>query len=246
MSEFPEKETGEIVTTEETLMDIEANRQKTLEKVAVGNDRRKSLAKNDGGIQKLNNVTKEKNVKKYFINKEQSKKLKAKEKAVTSTLRASDKTGLYEPLASLKLHGVTYQARRREKSTEEKLTKQPETSETRIDDGKTAESMEFEKGIEMLQKDKYLTSRKIRKSTEIAEKSIRTDIRKSERYKKSGRTPHTNARISEAANLERRRGRKEEIERERWINKRNRYQKRYKIRKLYLKLIFRSRKNFSV
>ncbi|XP_067203088.1 trichohyalin-like isoform X1 [Linepithema humile] len=219
-----EKETGEIVSAKKTLTDIEADRQKTLEKIAIGDDRRKSLTKNNEGILKLN-VTEEKNMKKYSINKEQSKKLEAKENAATSTLRASDKTELYDPLASLELHGVTYQARRREKSTEEKLTKQPEIAETRIDDGKVAESIEFKKGIEMLQKDRHIRARKIRKSKEIPEKSIQTNIRKFKMHKKSDRTPHTSARISEATNLERERKRKEERGWEKWINKCNRYQK---------------------
>jgi len=228
---------GEIVKAEETLTDIEADRQKILEKIAIGDDRKKSLAKNDGGILKLNNVTEEKNMKKYSINNyEQYKKLKAKEKAVTSTLKASDKTELYDPLASLKLHGVTYQARKCEKSTEEKLTKQPETAETRIDDKKTMESMEFE----MLQKDRHITPCKIRKSVEMPEKSIQINIRKSKRYKRSDRTPYTSTRIFKTANLERERGRKKERGWEKWINKCNRYQKRYKVKK-YLKLIFRSR-----
>lgn len=212
------------------MTDIEANRQKTLEKIAIGDDRRKSLAKNDRGILNLNNVTEKKDMKKYSVNKEQSKKLKAKEKAVTSTLRASDKTELYDPLASLELYGVTYQARRREKSTEEKLTKQPETVETRIDDGKTVESTEFKKGIEMLQKDRHTGARKIRKSEEMPEKSIQTSIRKFEKYKKSDGTPaHTNVKIS--VNLERERRRKKERGFKKWINKCNRYQKRYKIKK---------------
>lgn len=213
------------------MTDIEANRQKTLEKIAIGDDRRKSLAKNDRGILNLNNVTEKKNIKKYSINKEQFKKLEAKEKAVTSTLRASDTTELYDPLASLELHGVTYQARRREKSTEEKLTKQPETVETRIDDGKTVESTEFKKGIEMLQNNRHTEARKIRKSEEMPEKSIQTNIRKFKKYQKSNRTLHTNVKISETVNLERGRRTKEERGLEKWINKCNHCQKRYKIKK---------------
>lgn len=213
------------------MTDIEADRQKIVEKIVIGDDRRKSLAKNDEGIPKLNNVSEEKNVEKHSINKEQSTKLEAKEKAAALTLRTSDKTELYDPLASLELHGITYQARRREKSTKEKLTKRPETTETRIDDGETAESVEFKKGIEMLQKDRHIRARKIRKYGEISEKSIQTNIRNIKRNKKNDRTPRINARISEVANLEKGRRRKEERGWEKWINKCNRHRKRYKIKK---------------
>jgi len=53
----------------------------------------------------------------------------------------------YHRLAGSKTHGVTYRAKGHEKSAEGKLTRQPEAAGTRIDDGETAESTEFEEDV---------------------------------------------------------------------------------------------------
>ncbi|CAL1680219.1 unnamed protein product [Lasius platythorax] len=225
----PGKETGEIVTTEGTSIDaeidIETDRQKIPEKVIIRDDRRKSLAKNSKAIIELNDIAEEKDVKKYSVKKEQAENLKARKDVEAS--RVNEKAQLYDPLASLQLYGVTYQEKRREKFVEKKLTKQPETAEeTCIDDTEMAKSTGFEEDIEKLQKNTQIIAREIRRSTEIPEKreSIRMNLQKSKKYKKSAKTPHTDAKIFKACSKGKKEKKKEE-RREKWIDKREDYKK---------------------
>lgn len=176
-------------------------------------------------------------MKKYSVKKEQAENLKARKDVEAS--RVNEKAQLYDPLASLQLYGVTYQEKRREKFVEKKLTKQPETAEeTCIGDTEMAKSTGFEEDIEKLQKNTQIIAREIRRSTEIPEKSIRMNLQKSKKYKKSAKTPHTDAKIFKACSKGKKEKRKEE-RREKWIDKREDYKKRYKMymKKKILKII---------
>lgn len=143
--------------------------------------------------------------------------------------RVNEKAQSYDPLASLLLYGVTYQEKGREKFVEKKLTKQPEAAEEAcIGDTESAKSTEFEEDIEMLQKDAKIIAREIRGSTEIPEKSIQTNLQKSKRYKKSAKTPHTDAKIFKAC-LKEKKDKRDEKGRKKWIDKCEYYKERYKM-----------------
>ncbi|XP_072766623.1 uncharacterized protein [Anoplolepis gracilipes] len=217
--------TREIVTTEGTStdaeIDIETDRQKIPEKVVIRDDRRKSLAKNGEAIIELNDIAEEKDVKKYSVKKERAKNQEARKDVKAS--RVNEKAQLYDPLASLQLYGITYQEKRREKFVEKKLTKQPESAEeTCIGDTEMAKSTQFEEDTEMWQKDTQDIAREIRRSTEMPEKSIQTNLRKFKRYKKSAKIPHTDANIFKACSKGKKEKRKNE-RREKWIDKREDY-----------------------
>lgn len=160
----------------------------------------------------------EKGVKRYCVEEEQTERLKAREKAKAVTSRANDRTELYEPLAGLELYGITYRAKRRERPTEEKLTKQ---SETRIDDREMAESTEFEEGIEMTQKGTQIVTREIERFAEMPEKSVQTSLEKFAKYKRGEKTLCTDAEIFHTVGVE---GRLEK-----WNNKRKHRKKRCEI-----------------
>jgi len=147
---------------------------------------------------------------------------KAQEKVIASTSVANDKVQLYEPLASLELYGVTCQVKRREKPAVGKLTKQLGTAEIRIDDRKSAE---FEENIEIVQKNVQVSAHTIRKSATAPEKSIQTNSRKSEKYKRRDKISRIDAKISRTACLDKR-GKKEERKQEKWTDKYKRCKQR--------------------
>lgn len=214
-----EKKIEEIVTSEKTSIGIETDRQDTPEKALIEDDQRRSLLKNSRAIAETNNITEEKGVRKYFVKKKQAEELArekiAGEKMIASTSVANDKTRLYDPLASLELHSVTYQVKRHEKPVVEKLTWQSGTAETCIDDKKTAE---FGEDIEMVQKSAHVSANKIKKSTTISEKSIQTNLRKSEKYRRYDKISHIDTKIHRAADLGKKE-KKEERRQKKWIDK---------------------------
>lgn len=237
------KEVATKGTSTDAEIDIETDR-KIPEKVVIEDNQRKSLAKNGGGIIELNDTAEEKDGKKYSVKEEQTKNLEASKDVKAS--RENEKAQLYDPLASLLLYGVTYQGKEREKFVEKKLTKQPETAkETCIGDTKMAKSTEFEEDIEMLQKDTQIIAREIRRFTEIPEKSIQTNLQKSKRYKKSAKTPQTDANIFKAC-IKGKKGKRDEKRRKKWIDKCEYYKKRYKmyITKKILKIIINLRVSY--
>lgn len=200
--------------------------QKIPEKVVIGANRRKSLAKNGEGIVELNDIAEEKDGKKYSVEEEQTENLEASKDVKAS--RVNEKAQLYDPLASLLLYGVTYQGKGREKFVEKKLTKQPEAAEEACIGGtEMAKSTEFEEDIEMLQKDAEIIAREIRGSTEIPEKSIQTNLQKFKKYKKSAKTPHTDVKIFKAC-LKEKEDKRDEKGRKNWIDKFEYYKERYK------------------
>lgn len=203
---------GEIITTEETSTDIETNRQEITEKVAE-DDKNKSLGKI---FVELNDNTNKKDVNKYLAKKEEHKKIEEREKSETLTSKANDKSELYDPLAGLELYGITYQAKRREKPIEQKTTKQPKVEATHVDVKET----EFEENNETVQKDTQFTVHEMKKTTEMLEKSIQTDLRKFSRYKKSNETSHDDIKICKAVDSKERKKKKEEKRRKKWTNKR--------------------------
>ncbi|XP_039309378.1 uncharacterized protein LOC113004231 isoform X2 [Solenopsis invicta] len=176
-SDQSERKVEEIVTTEETSIGSETDRQGAPEKVLIEDDQRRSLLKNSRAIAETNNIAEEK--------------------------------------ASLELHGVTCQVKRREKPAVEKLTWQSGTAEARIDDKKAAE---FEENIEMVQKSAQVSAHKIKKSPTIFEKGIQINLRKSEKYRRYGEISHIDAKIRRSVGLEKK-GKKEEGRQEKWINK---------------------------
>lgn len=212
---------------EETSTDSEVDRQRVAKKALVENDRSRALARNSNAIAESNNTAEEKKGRKYFIRKEQAEELarekRTRENAIASTSVANDKARLYEPLASLKLYGVTCQVKRREKSAGEKLTKQSGTAEIRIDDRKSAE---FEEDIGMVEKNVQVSAHEILKSAAILEKNIQTNPQKSERYKRHDNMSRIDTRISRAAGSKKR-GKKEEKRQERWIDRCKRRKQRY-------------------
>lgn len=205
-------------------IDIETDRQEI--PGIIRDDREKSLAKNGKVIKELNDIAEEKDVKKYSVKKEQTENLEARKDVEAS--RVNEKTQLYDPLASLQLYGVTYQEKRREKFVEKKLTKQPETAEETYLGDTEAKSTEFGENIEMLQKNTKVIARKIRRSTEISEKNVQINLQKSKKYKKSTKTPYTDAQIFKFCSKGKKEN-KEEGRREKWTDKRENYKKRYKV-----------------
>lgn len=153
------------------------------------------------------------------MKKEQAEELArgkgAGEKAIASTSLANDKVRSYDPLASLELYGVTCQVKRREKPAVEKLTKQSGTAEIRTDDRKSAE---FEEHIKMVRKNAQVSPHKIRTSAAAPEKSVQTNRRKSEKYKRRDEMSHIDGKISRAAGTKKR-GEKEERRQKKWIDK---------------------------
>lgn len=219
---FSEKNTTEIVTTEEISRDNETDRQGLPTKALVESDRKKSSAINNRAIVESNNTVEEKDVRKYLAKKEAeelARGKKTREKVIASTSVANDKARLYDPLGSLELYGVTCQVKRREKPAVEKLTKQSgTTAEIRIDDRKATE---FEENIEMVQKNVQVFEHEIKKSAAVSEKNIQTNLRKSEKYKRHDKISHIDTKISRAAGLEKKEKKKERKERkqEKWIDK---------------------------
>ncbi|KYN04262.1 DC-STAMP domain-containing protein 2 [Cyphomyrmex costatus] len=206
---------GEIVTTEKTSIDSDIERQRVT--VLLENNRRESLAKSSKTIAESNNFIKEKGVKRYFAKKKQAEELstekKVREKVIASTSEVNEKARLYDPLASSELYNVTCQVKRREKPAMEKLTKQSGTAEIRIDDRKSAE---FEEDIEMEQKSVQVFAHETKKSA--LEKSIQTEPRKSEKYKRRDKMLHIDTKISKAADLDKRK-KKEKKRYKKWIDK---------------------------
>lgn len=233
---------GEIVTTEGTSIDaeidIETDRQKIPEKVAIKDDRRKSLSKTDEAIIEFNNIEKEKNEKKYSAKREQVEDLEARKDV--KTLKVSEKAQLNDPLASLQLYGVTYWEKKTSKKfVEKKLTRQPETAEeTCTGNTEMAKSTDFKEDIEMLQKDAQFIAREIRRPTKIPEKTIQIDLQKSQKCKKGEKTSYTGAKIFKAG-MKERKEKRDEGRREKRIDKRRDYKERYKINmsKKILKII---------
>ncbi|XP_018338244.1 PREDICTED: uncharacterized protein LOC108746157 [Trachymyrmex septentrionalis] len=220
------KKAEESVTTEETSIDSEIEQQRA--KALMENNRRKSLAKNSKTIAELNNFAEEIGVRKYFakkkqteaLSKELSREKKAREEVIASPSEVNEKARLYDPLASSELYSVTCQVKRREKPAMEKLTKQSGTAEIRIDDRKSAE---FEEDIEIEQKSVQVSAHETKKS--VLEKSIQTDLRKSEKYKRCDKM-HIDTQFSKAADLEKKK--KKEKRRqwtEKWIDKFKRKQR---------------------
>lgn len=197
-------------------MEIKTNRRDALDEITFGDGQRRLLAETDGAVAKLNNIAQEKILRKYSVRGEQPEELETRRKAKTPTSRANDKPQLYHPLASSELHGVTYQARRYEKSAEEKLTKQPEAAEARIDDREAVECAEFEEGVGTTQGDSQIIVHR-GKSTEIPA----GNTRKFERYDKSDKASHCDRNVGmfTASDLERKRE-KTEGKRRKWIKKR--------------------------
>ncbi|EGI58274.1 DC-STAMP domain-containing protein 2 [Acromyrmex echinatior] len=215
------KKAEEIVTTEETSIDSEIEQQRG--KALIENNRRGSLAKNSKTIAELNNFAEEIGVRKYFVKKKQTEELssekKARKEVIASPSEVNEKARLYDPLASSELYSVTCQVKRREKPAMEKLTKQSGTAEIRIDDRKSAE---FEEDIEMEQKSVQVSAHETKKSA--LEKSIQTDLRKSEKYKKCDKMLHIDTQFSRAADLEKKK-KKENRRHEKWIDKYKRKQR---------------------
>lgn len=120
------------------------------------------------------------------------------------------------------------------KFVEKKLTKQPETAEETCTDN----TEKFEEDIEMLQKEAQFIARDIRRLKEIPEKDIQINLQKSKRYKKSAKTPYSDAKIFKAC-LKERKEKRDAERREKWIDKRKDYKERYKINmtKKILKMI---------
>ncbi|XP_018046467.1 PREDICTED: LOW QUALITY PROTEIN: uncharacterized protein LOC108685963 [Atta colombica] len=206
------KKAEEIVTTEETSIDSEIEQQRAL----IENNRKGSLAKNSKTIAELNNFAEEIGVRKYFAKKKQTEELsdekKARKEIIASPSEINEKARLYDPLASSELYSVTCQVKRREKPTMEKLTKQSGTAEIRIDDRKSGE---FEEDIEMEQKNVQISAHETKKSIG---KSIQTDLRKSEKYKRCDKMLHIDTQFSRAADLEKKK-KKENRKHEKWIDK---------------------------
>lgn len=161
-------------------------------------------------------------MRKYFAKKKQaaelSRKKRAGEEVIASTSEVNEKVRLYDPLASSELYSVTCQIKRREKPAMEKLTKQSGTAEIRIDDRK---SVEFEEDIEMEQKSVQVSVHETKKF--VHEKSIETDLRKSEKYKRCDKM-HIDTKFPRAADLEKKR-KKEKRRREKWFDKYKRKQR---------------------
>lgn len=165
-----------------------------------------------------NNTVEEKDVRKYLAKKkaeELAREKKTREKVIASTSVANDKARLYDPLASLELHGVTCQVKRREKPAVEKLTKQSGTAEIRIDDRRETE---FEENIEMVQKNVQVFEHEIKKSAAVSGKNIQTNLQKSKKYKRHDKMSHIDAKISRVAGLDKKE-KKKERKQERWIDK---------------------------
>ncbi|KYN11324.1 DC-STAMP domain-containing protein 2 [Trachymyrmex cornetzi] len=215
------KKAEEIVTTEETSIDSEIEQQRA--KALIENNRRGSLAKNSKTIAELNNFAEEIGVRKYFAKKKQTEELsrekKAREEVIASTSEVNEKARLYDPLASSELYSVTCQVKRREKPAMEKLTKQSGTAEIRIDDRKSAN---FEEDIEMEQKSVQVSTHETKKS--VPEKSIQTDLQKSEKYKRCDKMLHIDTQFSRAADLKKKK-KKEKRRHEKWIEKYKRKQR---------------------
>ncbi|XP_036138924.1 uncharacterized protein LOC105838921 [Monomorium pharaonis] len=191
-SDQTETKVKEIVTTEETSTVSGTDQQSAPENVLIEDDRMRSLSKNNRVIAETN-IAGEKDVRKYFAKKKQVKELTREketgEKVRASTSIANDKAR-NDSLASLELHSVTCQVKRREKPTVEKLTWQLGTAETRIGDKKSAE---FEGNIEMKQKSAQVSAHEIKEFATA--KSIQTNLRKSEKCKKYDKILHIDTKI---------------------------------------------------
>jgi len=124
----------------------ETSRRRAPEEIAFVEAERRSLATT--GRAGLSNIAQGRIPREYPVGGGRAKKLDARDETGTSTSGASElQQKSYHPLAGSKPHCVTYWGKGREKSAEGKLTKQPEAAGTRIDDGETAESTEFEEDI---------------------------------------------------------------------------------------------------
>jgi len=132
---------GEIIR-ERTSMGAETSRRRAPEEITFVEAQRRPLATTGGAG--LNNIAQARIPRGYPIRGGRAKKLDARDE--TGTTSTSGTSELYS-LAGSKPHGVTYWGKGPEKSTEGKLTKQPEAAGTRIDDGETAESTEFEENV---------------------------------------------------------------------------------------------------
>ncbi|XP_026828449.1 uncharacterized protein LOC105277385 [Ooceraea biroi] len=214
--ELNQRKSMEQIITKKTSMEIETNQREVLEKIASRDGQRKLLAETGGAVAELNNIAQEEILRKYFVRGEQSKKLDVRGKAETSTSRVNDKPQLYYPLAGSELHSGTYRAKRCEKSAEEKLTKQPEATETRIDDREAVKSTEFEEGVGTIQGDSQIIAHG-RKPTEMST----GNIRKFKRYDKSDKILHSdqNAEMFKASDLEEKGGKRRERKRKRWVKR---------------------------
>lgn len=220
---FPGKNMRETIT--------EINRRKIPEKIAFVDGQRRSLAETSGAIVDLNNIAQERCLRKYTVRDEQRKKLVAREKAEMSTSKANDKLQLYHPLCGSELCNVTYRAGRCEKSAGEKLTKQPEAPETRIDDREAAEPAECERGVGTAQRDSQIIAR--------GEKSTATytgNTQKFKRYDRSDKISDENIETLKAPDLE---GRGEKDRRwiwKRWTKRRyGKYKKKIRKRRYNIK-----------
>lgn len=196
---------------------IETNQQNVSENITFVEKERKLLAKTGGAVAKLRDIAREKILRKYSVGEEEPKILETKEKAETSTSRANDKSHLYHSLAGSELYDVTSRAGRCEKSAVEKLTKQPEAAETRIDDGEAVESTEFEETVGTMQEDSRIIEHK-EKSVEMAARSTRKFKKCDKNNKISYRGE--NIKMPKASIPDRRELKKRERKRKIWIEKR--------------------------
>ncbi|XP_070524132.1 titin homolog isoform X2 [Cardiocondyla obscurior] len=220
----PETKTEKIVSTGETMADGETDRQRGRKKSFFENGQRKLLAKNNRASVRSNNTVEENGVRKCDAKNEQAEELagaeKSKEKVIASTSVANDKARLYDPLASLKLYGVTCQVKGREKLAVEKLTKQSGAPEIRID----RTTAKFVEDIEMVQKSVQVSEHEVRKSAAVSAKSIQANLRKLEKCKRYDKISHIGAKICRATGLGKK-DKKREEEQEKGIDKCKKHRK---------------------
>lgn len=227
----------EFAITEDTLTNTETDREEITGKISIGVDRQKSLAENEEAIMKLNSIAEKRNAEKHSVKAKQYKKLDTRGKSEASTSRANDEPQLYDPLAGLELYGVMYQTKRRGEPVEQKVTKKPETEETRID-LREPDLTEF-KGDTKTMQDMQVVAHAVRESAGVLEKSIQTNLPISDIYKRNDKTSYADAEDSKIVSLKERRGKKEERKWKKWADKCKRHKKRYRV----IKAIFFNTRN---